>query len=63
MTSLLTAQLCLPAGCCTWSWTSSSRMVTPGIMPDSINGVQVTLAFAVGYGSFELPQIILHLCQ
>ena len=61
MTSLLTAQLCLPAGCCTWSWTSSSRMVTPGIMPDSINGVQVTLAFASCSGSFELHHAILHL--
>jgi hypothetical protein len=38
-------------------------MVTPGIMPDSIDGVQITLAFAVGYGAFELPQITLHLCQ
>ena len=63
MTSLLTAQLCLLAGCCAWSWTSSSRMLTPGIIPDSNGDNQITVAFAVGSCTFELPQIILHLCQ
>ena len=63
MTPLLTAQLCLLAGCCVWSWTSASRMLIPGIIPDSIDSVQIKLAFAVGSCTFELPQIILHLCQ
>ena len=63
MSSLLTAQLCLLAGCCAWSWTSSSRMLTPAIIPDSIDGVQDVLAFASCFDSFELPHAILHLCQ
>ena len=38
-------------------------MLTPGIIPDSIGDDQITLAFADSSCTFELPQIILHLCQ
>ena len=63
MTLLLTIQLCLLAGCCTWPWASSSRMLTPGIIPDSIDGVHVTLAFADGSGCSSLVQARLQICR
>ena len=43
--------------------TSSSRMLTPATLPDNIDGVHITLDAAVGSCTFELPQIILHLCR
>jgi len=59
MTSLLTAQLCLLAGCCVGSWASSPRMPTPGIMPDSIGGAQATLTFADGSCCSDLARMLI----
>jgi hypothetical protein len=33
-------------------------MLTPAIMSNSMDGVQITLAFTVGTSSFKLPQAI-----
>ena len=35
-------------------WASSSCTPTPGIVPDSIDGIHVTLAFARGFDSSDL---------
>ena len=42
---------------------SSSRMLTPAIIPDNSDGIQFTLDVAVGSCTFELPHAILHLCR
>ena len=38
-------------------------MLTPGIIPDSIDGVHVTLAFADGSGCSSLVQARLQICR
>jgi hypothetical protein len=63
MTLLLTAQLCLPAGCYTWPWASSSRMLTPGTRwtVSTPSRSRQLVQGARGSSSFELAQAILHL--